>query len=321
MAVKNSLVSAQAQSPKQTFSAFMTQDAIRNRINTMIGSKDGPRFISSIVSAVATNPALSECDYPTIFSAALLGESLKLSPSPQLGQFYMVPFKDKKNNRTVATFVLGYKGYIQLAIRSGYYRKINVLPIKEGELVRFDPLEEVLEVNLIEDEETREVAPTIGYYAFFEYHNGFRKAMYWSKKKMLIHADKFSSAFSIAPVKARDPKYNKVSFADFEAGKVKDSDMWLYSSFWYKDFDDMACKTMLRQLISRWGIMSIELQTAYEKDEAFLDMDGNAAYVDNWEEAGKDTPEDQPAPEVIDAEATVIEEGDPDPAQESFFND
>ena len=77
--------------------------------------------------------------------------------------------------------------------------------------------------------------------------------MYWNKKKMLVHADKYSAAFNKDATKARDPKYNKVSFMDYEAGKVKQGDMWLYSSFWYKDFDGMALKTMLRQIISKWG--------------------------------------------------------------------
>ncbi len=174
MAIKNSLV---AQTKKQTFSAFLTQDAIKHKINQMVGGKDGQRFITSMISAVSTNPGLSECDFSTILSAAMLGEGLKLSPSPQLGQYYLVPFNDKKRGCKVATFVLGYKGYIQLAIRSGYYKKINVLAIKEGELVNFDPLEEVIAAAIIEDEETSESATTIGYNAMFEYSNGIRKAM------------------------------------------------------------------------------------------------------------------------------------------------
>ena len=146
MAVSNSLVQSRGGKPK-TFSAFLTSDAIKHRINEMVGGRDGQRFITSIISAVSTNPALSECEHSTILSAAMLGESLKLSPSPQLGQYYMVPFKDKKRGCKVAQFQLGYKGYIQLAIRSGYYKKLNVLAIKQGELIRFDPLEEEIEVN------------------------------------------------------------------------------------------------------------------------------------------------------------------------------
>lgn len=311
MTVKNNLVQ---QTKKQNFSAYLTQDAIKNRINSMIGGKDGQRFIASIVSAVSVNPALSECDHGTIFSAAMLGESLKLSPSPQLGQYYMVPFEDKKRDCKVATFVLGYKGYIQLAIRSGYYKKINVLALKEGELIKYDILNEEIEVQLIDDDDLRDATPTIGYYAMFEYQNGFRKAMYWSKKKMLKHADQYSAAFNKEAKQARNPKYNKVSFADYEAGKVSASDMWLYSSFWYKDFDGMALKTMLRQIISKWGIMSIELQTAYERDDTLLHEDGSFEYVEN-------APDDAPGKETIDAKVAVIENRDQetDPA-EAFFN-
>lgn len=309
MAVKNSLV---ARNQKQTFSAYLTQDAIKTKINQMVGGKDGQRFITSMISAVSVNPALSECDFSTILSAAMLGESLKLSPSPQLGQYYMVPFNDKKRDCKVATFVLGYKGYLQLAIRSGYYKKINVLALKEGELVDFNPLTEEIEVALIEDEEIRENAPTSGYYAMFEYNNGFAKAMYWSKKKMIAHADRYSPAFSKDAVKAKQPKYNKVSFADYENGKVNEGDMWLYSSFWYKQFDDMALKTMLRQLISKWGIMSIELQTAYERDDSLLHEDGSFEYVDNAQE-------DEPveAPPTIDVTATTVIDKQPDPPDQN----
>lgn len=266
MAVSNSLVK---KSTKNTFSAFLTSDAVKNRINSMVGGKDGQRFISAVISAVSVNPALSECEHSTILSAALLGESLKLSPSPQLGQYYLVPFNDKKRGCKVAQFQLGYKGYIQLAIRSGYYKKLNVISIKDGELVHFNPLEEEIEVNLIEDEAKREDATTIGYYAMFEYQNGFKKAMYWSKEKMIAHADKYSMAF------------HADKYRDLIDGKIPQSDMWKYSSFWYKDFDGMAYKTMLRQLISKWGIMSIELQTAIDSDMAAINDDGSVDYVDN----------------------------------------
>lgn len=286
MAENNSLMNAPNNNLKPAFSSFMTSGAVQKRINQMVGGADGPRFISAVVSAVSVNPQLSECDHATILSAALLGESLKLSPSPQLGQYYMVPFKQKaKYNRngellspekSVAQFQLGYKGYIQLAIRSGQYKKLNVLAIKEGELVNFDPLNEEINVALIQDENKREKTPTIGYYAMFEYTNGFRKAMYWSVEKMMAHADKYSMAFSA-------DKYR-----DLVAGRIPQSEMWKYSSFWYKDFDGMAYKTMLRQLISKWGIMSIDLQTAMSKDTTVTYGDGSVEYVDNSAEYASD---------------------------------
>ena len=316
MAVNNSLAPQRNAGKPQTFSAFLTSDAIKNRINAMVGGKDGQRFISAVISAVSVNPGLTECEHSTILSAALLGESLKLSPSPQLGQYYLVPFNDKKRNCKVAQFQLGYKGYIQLAIRSGQYKKLNVLAIKEGELIRFDALNEEIEVKLIENDTEREAAKTIGYYAMFEYTNGFRKAMYWSKEKMLAHADKYSQAFS---VEATGGKYPKVSYADFEAGKVKDIDMWLYSSFWYKDFDGMAYKTMLRQLISKWGIMSIDMQTAFSNDMAAIHEDGSVDYVDN--SADYETVPDAAQAPVIDTDPTTGEVvGDADPIA-AFYGD
>lgn len=253
MAVGNSLAN---RAPKQGLTAYLTQDAVKNQINSVIGGKNGTRFISSIISAVQATPALQECTNPSILSAALLGESLNLSPSPQLGQYYMVPYDNRSKGAKEAQFQLGYKGYIQLAIRSGQYKKLNVLAIKEGELVRFDPLNEEIEVKLIEDEELREQAPTIGYYAMFEYVNGFRKAMYWSRSKMMAHAKKYS------------PGYKK----DLEKGT-----QW---TFWAKDFDGMAYKTMLRQLISKWGIMSIDLVQAIDADMAVIHADGTKEYVE-----------------------------------------
>lgn len=287
MAVSNSLVQSRGGKPK-TFSAFLTSDAIKHKINEMVGGRDGQRFITSIISAVSTNPALAECEHSTILSAAMLGESLKLSPSPQLGQYYMVPFKDKKRGCKVAQFQLGYKGYIQLAIRSGYYKKLNVLAIKQGELVRFDPLEEEIEVNLVEDDAEREALPTIGYYAMFQYNNGFKKAMYWSREKMLSHADKFSMAFSAK------------AYEKLQAGEIPEKDLWKYSSFWYKDFDGMAYKTMLRQLISKWGIMSIDLQKAMDGDMGTINDDGSVDYVDNYASDEAPAPAEEPTPVVVD---------------------
>lgn len=284
MAVQNSLQRSRG-NQRLGISAYLTADAVKNQINQVVGGKDGQRFISAIVSAVNTNPALQECTNQSILSGALLGESLKLSPSPQLGQYYLVPFNDK-NKGKVAQFQLGYKGYIQLAIRSGQYKKLNVLAIKEGELIRFDPLNEEIEVRLIEDEEEREQANTIGYYAMFEYTNGFRKAIYWSKRKMEAHALKYSKGY--------------------QAKKGY--------TFWEKDFDGMAYKTMLRQLISKWGIMSIDMASAIDSDMAVINKDGTKDYVDNdatvfdMEPAQEATPQQsQPEPAVpVDAKAALF---------------
>lgn len=273
MAVNNSLVKSKA-NQKLGITAYLTADAVKNQINSVVGGKDGQRFISAIVSAVNTNPALQECTNQSILSGALLGESLNLSPSPQLGHYYLVPFNDK-NSGKVAQFQLGYKGYIQLAIRSGQYKKLNVMAIKQGELEFFDPLNEDIKINLMVDNwDAREEAETIGYYAFFELTNGFRKAIYWSKKQMEAHALKYSPGY-----------------------KAKKG-----YTFWEKNFDGMAYKTMLRQLISKWGIMSIELQKAFEGDMAVVNEDGSMSYVES--------------DDVIDMEVPAAEVSEPQPVEE-----
>lgn len=230
-------VATQAQRPK--FSVMISTPGYQKMINnTLRDPKKAQRFVASITSAVATNPALQECDPATILSGALLGESLNLSPSPQLGQYYLVPFNNTKKGCKDAQFQLGYKGYIQLALRSGYYKHLNVIAVKAGELVHFDPLTEEVEVNLNPDELARENSATVGYLAMFEYLNGFRKTIYWSREKMENHALRYSKGYAA-----------KKGY-----------------TFWEKDFDAMAFKTMLRQLISKWGVMSIDLQTAFEAD-------------------------------------------------------
>lgn len=262
---------------KPKFSVAIQSDMYKKLINNTLGDENrSKRFIAAISSAVATNPGLQDCDAGTILSGALLGEALNLSPSPQLGQYYLVPFNTKNGKQ--AQFQLGYKGYIQLAIRSGQYKKLNVLAIKEGELVNYDPLNEEIEVNLIDDEVQRESAKTIGYYAMFEYTNGFRKAIYWSKAKMEKHALQYSKGYAA-----------KKGY-----------------TFWEKDFDAMAFKTMLRQLISKWGVMSIEMQDVLEKDMAVLQTNGTYEYVDN-----------QP----VEPTPIIQQDEEPVPVQEAQINE
>ena len=269
--VSNSLTKA---NQKMGMAAYLTQDAVKQQINNIVGGKNGTRFITSIVSAVQTNPALQECTNQSILSAALLGETLNLSPSPQLSYFYMVPFNDTKRGCKVAQFQIGYKGLIQLAIRSGQYKKINVLSLKQGELEYFDPLNEEIKVKLmVDDWDAREKAETIGYYAMFELTNGFQKAMYWSKEQMEHHALTYSQGY-----------------------KAKKG-----YTFWEKAFDRMAEKTMLKQLLSRWGIMSTELMQAIDADEAVINEDGTKNHVETEEII--DVPETKPVQEPAKAEA------------------
>ena len=250
------------QRPK--FSAMISTPSYQKMINNTL--KDPARvrrFVSSITSAVATNPMLQECDPATILSGALLGESLNLSPSPQLGQYYLVPFNNTKKGCKDAQFQLGYKGYVQLALRSGYYKRLNVMAVKQGELKSWNPLTEEITLDLMEDEIARENAPSVGYVASFEYLNGFSKTIYWSREKMEAHALRYSKGYAA-----------KKGY-----------------TFWEKDFDAMAFKTMLRQLISKWGVMSIDLQSAFEADSVAEDTDYmQAGQIDQPEAASSQDP-------------------------------
>lgn len=236
----------QKQPQKVSFSSTLNSGGYQKMLaSTLQDDKRRQRFIASITSAVAVNPVLQECDPSTVVSAALVGESLGLSPSPQLGQFYMVPFNNTKKGCKDAQFQIGYKGYIQLALRTGAYKKLNVIAVKKGELIKFDRLNEEIVLSPIENELEWEAAQTVGYYAMFEYTNGFKKALYWSREKMESHAMRYSKGYAV-----------KKGY-----------------TFWEKDFDGMAYKTMLRQLISKWGIMSTEMVSAIESDQQVETME------------------------------------------------
>ena len=268
MEVKNSLIKKE-EDKKLTFREFVLK-----KTENLMQPQEQQRFLSSIISVMNNNASIAECDKSSIVNCALLGEALKLPPSPQLGYFYMVQFNNTTKSCKEAQFQLGYKGYIQLAIRSGQYRNINVVAIKQGELINYNPLTEELNVKFIEDDDIREKTETIGYYAMIETISGFRKSIYWSKKKMLAHAEKYSMGF--------------------KAHKGY--------TFWEKDFDGMAFKTMLRQLISKWGIMSVEMQEAVNKDMDVIRDDGSIDYVDNQQ--NKDNEDNK----IIDTQVEVKED-------------
>ena len=249
---------------KQGIASFLSSDAVKANVMSVVGEKDAQRFISSVVSAVQTNPNLADCTNSSILSAALIGHSLKLPQSPQLQMFYLVPFNNKKkvkdeNGREKeiqvkeAVFQLSYRGYLQLAMRSGQYRHIGASDIREGELKSINPITEEYVFEAITDFEKRKTLPVIGYYAYFEMTNGFRKELYWSKEQMDAHAKKYSMSYRKG---------------------------WS-SSFWVSDFDAMALKTMIRQIVSKWGMMSVEMETAYQNDMSIQDENGNLIYVDN----------------------------------------
>lgn len=271
MATKNQVSVEEAD--KLPIASYMTNAGIQKGIAETIGKENVTRFVSSIISAVQATPALKECTNSSILSGAILGESLKLAPSPQLGQFYLVPYDNRKAGIKQAQFQLGWKGYVQLAIRSGQYASIVASEVKEGELKSFNAITEEFEIEPL-SEDKRQKAKTVGYYAMFKLMNGFKKEIYWSKEKMEAHAKQYS------------------------AGYQNDLNKGTKYTFWSKSFDDMAKKTMLRQLISKWGIMSIDMQKAYEGDMAVVGEDGSLDYVDNQE-----TPES-----VIDSVAVEVAE-------------
>ena len=287
MAVKNEL----AQQKKAGIATYLSSEAVKNNIMSVVGEKNTTSFITSIVSAVQTNPALAECTNSSILSSALLGQSLKLTPSPQLGQYYMVPYDNSKLGRKEAQFQMGYKGYIQLAIRSGQYRKIVVSEIREGELAKFNPITEEFDFVPFLDREKRLSLPVIGYYAALELVNGFRKEIYWTKGEMQKHAETYSSGY-------RNDLRKHTSY-----------------TFWSKNFDAMAKKTLIRQIISKWGVMSIEMSKAFESDMAVIDEDGKLHYVDNEQDIESTVAED------IEANANSVEFGSSEVVDAEFVGD
>ena len=251
------------QSTGNTIASYLGNEAVQKSIAKVISNqKDQERFITSIVSAVQANPSLAKCTNSSILSAALLGEALQLPPSPQLGYCYLVGYKNKKKvgNQWVeveeASFQIGWKGQIQLAIRSGQYKSIVVNEIKEGE-IDYNPITEEIDLHPIMNPTERERAKTIGYYAAFELVSGFKKEMFAPIEKIQAHAKQYSKSY----------RY------DLNSGKK--------SSVWSTNFDAMAKKTMIRMLLGKWGIMSVEMQQAYVNDMAVIDENGAARYVDN----------------------------------------
>nr|PZN58864.1 MAG: recombinase [Sphaerobacter thermophilus] len=242
---------------KAILSAESVQEQFRNALQENAGA-----FVASIIDLYNTDANLRLCDPSKVVMEALKAASLKLPINRQLGFAWIVPYKDK-NGEYIPTFQLGYKGYIQLALRTGAYRYINADVVYEGELVRRDRLTGEIEI----DPDARTSDKVVGYFAFLETLNGFRKTVYMTVDEVRRHAERFSKSY-------RNP-----------------------SSPWHTDFDSMALKTCMRQLLSRYGIMSIELQRAYIEDSADVTGLADAAI------AG----EEQADGNVIDADYEVHE--------------
>lgn len=251
MALQNSL----APTGKKTFSQALATEAYKNMIATSIADeKTKNKFIADITSYVASNKMLQECDNVSILSAALQGNALNLSPI--LGEYWVVPYKTKDTYK--AQFQLGVQGRIQLALRSGEYKKLGANEIRQGEYKGRDPRTGEAIIEYIADDVEREKAPVVGYYAYFELLNGFFKSEYFSKEKTLQWAARYSKAFD------RD-LYEK-----FIAGKVTDwKEQLKCSSPWYERFDTMGCNTVLKQVL-KWGPKSTEMRKA-EINENIVD--------------------------------------------------
>lgn len=308
---------------KPAFSSFMATTGNKLIANVLEDPKRKQQFVANLVSAVSNNPTLQECNQVSVVSAALQAESLHFPINNSLGYVYLVPFnKTEYNPQTrkreivdkTAQFQIGYKGYIQLAIRSGQYKDISVVEVKEGELGGYDPLNGQ-KFNWVQNYEKRKTLKTIGYVGQIELVNGFKKQLYISYEEMLDHANTYSQAFDKETYK----KLQKGEKILDENGKDMSRKL---SSFWYKSFDEMAKKTVLRQLLSKWGIMSVEMTEAYVKDQAEIKEDGGYDFIDAKQayDAEESKKEEQMATIKVDANGEVLEET-PEPIDEASMFD
>lgn len=226
----NQVVEKSKQSVNQLMSTFLDGEGMRKRFDELLG-KRSPQFISSIVSLVNadSNMQLAFYEAPmTVIQSALKAATFDLPIDQNLGYAYIVPFKNK--GTMTANFILGWKGMHQLALRTGAYRTINVMDIREGELKKYNRLTEEIDIQFEEDEDKRESLPVIGYVGYYKLVNGAEKTIYMTVKQIQNHEKKFRKG-------------------DY-MGKG-----------WRDDWDAMARKTVYRRLIGKWGVMSIDYQS------------------------------------------------------------
>lgn len=258
--------SPSARSVNQIINGLLDGETMRKRFDDLLG-KRAPQFISSLVTLVNATPQLQQAIYEapmTVIQAALKAASYDLPIDPSLGYAYIVPFNNtvkdtdgSMHKRMEAAFVMGYKGMNQLAMRTGAYKTINVMDVRDGELKSYNRLTEDIKLEFIEDEDEREKAPVVGYVGYFKLINGTEKTIYMTRKQ----------------VEAHEKKNRKGQYM---------------SKGWKDDFEAMALKTVYRRLIGKWGLMSINYQTADAATIAaaeaiatgnFDDEEVNGAYV------------------------------------------
>lgn len=241
--------------------SLLATEAIRKQMKSLLGDKAG-HFMMAIVGVVEGTPQLQDCEPQSIINSAIASATLDLPIEKNLGYAYIVPYKDK------AQFQMGYKGYIQLALRSGQYKYINSIEIKEGELENYNLLTGEFNFKFIEDINQRLEAKTIGYASYIEFTNGFRNTLYMTKEQVLDHAEKYSQSYG----------------TDLKKGYS--------SSNWSKNFDAMALKTVLKLNLSKFGALSVSVQKALQIDGSSIKSiseEGaiNVEYVDNTNEENK----------------------------------
>lgn len=264
-----------AQKPT-SLSGLLSSPAIKARFEEVLKEK-AASFISSALSVVNGNPNLKIADPNSIVFALGVAASMDLQINPNLGQAYIIPYKTKYTDdegktreKYVAQFQMGYKGFIQLAKRSGQYIKINAVPIRSGQLKKLNPLTEQFEFDW-----SVEGGEIIGFAAYFLEANGFEKTMYWNVGQVVDHAKRFSKAY-------------------------KDK-----SSPWHTDFEKMACKTLLKGALSVYGTLSVQMQKAIKLDGAQVkDMDGDSFEYAEHTDLSDQKVIDTPAEEVSDNHAT-----------------
>ena len=249
---------------------ILNADSVQEQFQNVLKENSGA-FVASIIDLYNTDRILQMCDPKKVVMEALKAASLKLPINKQLGFAWIVPYK--KNNKPIPTFQLGYKGYIQLCMRTGAYKYINADVVYEGELVKHDKLTGEIEI----DPEKRTGDKKVGYFAFIETLNGFRKTLYMSVDEVTKHAQQYSKSYGSK------------------------------NSVWATDFDAMALKTCLRLLLSKYGVMSVEMQRAYIEDGGDSTSFADRAIEDGTIEADWSF-SDQFAEEEKEAEAEEQEE-------------
>ena len=247
-------VAKKPQTGLQKFNAMLENTRTQEYLTNVLGEKK-QTFVSNMVALVSSNKALSECDPSTIMFSCLKATALSLPLDPSLGLAWVLPYKDNKNNTTVATFQLGAKAYIQLALRTAQYRKINVRDVREGEIVGEDFVSGEMQFKKLEKD--RSNSPIIGYVAMFELINGFSKQLYMSVEELDAHAKRFSQTYRKG------------------YGLWSDKEMR----------PAMMEKTILKRLLSKYGVLSVEMEQAIKSDSAVLGENDAVRYIDNEENA------------------------------------